>query len=198
MSRFAASKIAFGARREPIDGKTLKAEARRYERVRDAGEILRHLPNRGESFHFLLQKRFDLMDVASALPATIGKIHHIRLVTLSYNTDNLVAMLDLIDSGNASRLSLLCSSFLRGHKPELWQSALAGFAARPVCRIASAETHAKVVLAHSERVKLTIEGSANLSSNGGIEQIALIADDGLHDWHAAWIDELMDRNDSDG
>jgi hypothetical protein len=35
---------------------------------------------------------------------------------------------------------------------------------------------------------LVFEGSANLRTNGNIEQFALFHDAGLHDGHAAWID----------
>jgi hypothetical protein len=41
----------------------------------------------------------------------------------------------------------------------------------------------------SRSPKLVFEGSANLRTNGNIEQFALFNDAELHDWHAGWIDE---------
>jgi hypothetical protein len=45
--------------------------------------------------------------------------------------------------------------------------------------------------------KLTLEGSANLRTNSNREQFCLIHDPGLHDWHAAWIDSEVARNEGE-
>jgi len=64
---------------------------------------------------------------------------------------------------------------------------------------ACCSSHAKVVaLAFASGERLSIEGSANLCGNGsGREQFALIADAGLHDWHAGWIDALVTKHEGD-
>ena len=46
-----------------------------------------------------------------------------------------------------------------------------------------------MALHFTDGAKMVFEGSANLRTNGNIEQFALFNDAGLHDWHAAWIDE---------
>lgn len=195
MSRFSTGRIQFGNASKPIDVREARSAQRRSIRVRDASELLAVLPLAvGSSYHFLLTKRFDLMDVVEAMPDRLGSIDRLRLVTLSFNEDNLASMSHLVESGKVSSLSLLCSSFLAGHKPELWNAAVDKLRDFPGVKLACAETHAKVVLTQSATSKLVIEGSANLSSNGGIEQIAVIADAGLHDWHAAWIDELIETS----
>ena len=38
---------------------------------------------------------------------------------------------------------------------------------------------------------LVFEGSANLRTNRNREQLTAIRDRPTHDWHAAWIDELV-------
>ena len=38
---------------------------------------------------------------------------------------------------------------------------------------------------------LVFEGSANLRANRNREQLAVIRDRPLHDFHAAWIDDLV-------
>jgi hypothetical protein len=43
-----------------------------------------------------------------------------------------------------------------------------------------------------------VEGSANLRTNANWEQLAVILDDGLHDWHAAWIDALVTKHEHEG
>jgi hypothetical protein len=42
---------------------------------------------------------------------------------------------------------------------------------------------------------LVLEGSANLRTNGNREQLALVRDRALHDWHAQWIEALVSRPD---
>jgi hypothetical protein len=55
-----------------------------------------------------------------------------------------------------------------------------------------------VTLALASGERLSIEGSANLCGNGsGREQLALINDAGLADWHAAWIDALVTAHEGD-
>jgi hypothetical protein len=48
-----------------------------------------------------------------------------------------------------------------------------------------------------DNTRLVLEGSPNLRTNGNIEQFSLINDHHLHDWHAAWIDDLVSRHESD-
>jgi hypothetical protein len=43
----------------------------------------------------------------------------------------------------------------------------------------------------------SLEGSANLRSNGNREQFCLTEDAALHDWHAAWIDQLVTAHEGD-
>jgi hypothetical protein len=44
---------------------------------------------------------------------------------------------------------------------------------------------------------LVFEGSANLRTNKNREQLAVIRDRRLHDWHAGWIDELVSADDGE-
>jgi hypothetical protein len=55
-----------------------------------------------------------------------------------------------------------------------------------------------VTLAFASGDKLSLEGSANLCGNGsGREQFAPVNNPGLHDWHAAWIDDLVNRHEGE-
>jgi hypothetical protein len=119
------------------------------------------------------------------------------IATLGYNEGNLRAMLAWLDGRAVGSLTLLASIFFRAHKGDLWAETLAEFRKRKQ-RSACCHSHAKVVtLAFATGAKMSIEGSANLCGNGsGREQFALINDAGLHNWHAAWISELVDRHEA--
>src|SRR5947209_1092382 len=107
-------------------------------------------------------------------------------------------MLRWLDSGQVTSVTLLASLFFRSHNGELWAETLAEFRQRKQ-RAACCHSHAKVVsLAFASGGKMSIEGSANLCGNGsGREQFALINDVGLHDWHSAWISDLVTRHEGE-
>jgi hypothetical protein len=92
----------------------------------------------------------------------------------------------------------VASIFFRSHKGALWTETLREFRSRKQ-RAACCHSHAKVVsLEFASGERLSIEGSANLCGNGsGREQFALVNDVGLHDWHAAWISDLLDRHEAE-
>jgi hypothetical protein len=140
----------------------------------------------------------DLTDVIAALLERLGTCDRMAIATLGYNDANLRTMLQWLDSGAVGSLTLLASIFFRSHKGALWAETLAEFRKRKQ-RAACCHSHAKVVtLAFASGGKMAIEGSANLCGNGsGREQMALVNDAGLTDWHAAWITDLVTRHEGD-
>ncbi len=203
--RFDAKPIQFGARlNKGDDGKglpepfILKLQARRPAAFSEARGVLATIPGPGESLHALCTARVDLTDVINVLLETLGRCDRMLIATLGFNARNLSTMLGWLDCKAVGSLTLLSSIFLRAHKGSLWTNALTKFRARGQ-RIACCHSHAKVVtMQYASGVKLAIEGSANLCGNGsGREQFALVNDAGLHDWHAAWIDQLVSRHEGE-
>jgi hypothetical protein len=107
-------------------------------------------------------------------------------------------LLGFLDAGAVGSLSLVASIFFRSHNGDLWQETLTEFRKRGH-RAACCHSHAKVVtMAFASGARLALEGSANLCGSGSArEQVALIHDAGLHDWHAAWIDALVTKHEGD-
>lgn len=137
-----------------------------------------------------MQGQYDLMVLLAIILGT-GKTSHLRIATLSFNDRNTTEMVELLRSGKVQRLTLLCSEFFRDNNREEFaraQEDVAKFPGR--WTLAAARNHAKVVCIDGQ-YKMVIEGSANLRTNGNCEQIALIRDDSLHDWHAGWIDDMV-------
>jgi hypothetical protein len=207
MTRFAPRKLPFG--RPPgadpdDDGDALprpalvKLAARRAAGIAEAKAILEHLPAAGESVHALMTCRLDLADVITALLVRLGRCERLAIATLGYNARNLRTMLGWLDGGAVGSLHLLASKFFRAHNGALWADTLDQLRRRGH-RAACADSHAKVVtLAFRSGEQLSIEGSSNLCGNGSArEQLALIRDDGLHDWHRGWITDLVRRHEGD-
>jgi hypothetical protein len=204
MAKFAPRRHAFGRALDEDDPDGLpsphsaKALRRRTLAIREAHEALARLPEPGESLHVLCTARLDLAEVVAQLLGRLGPCERVSVATLGYNERNLASMLSWLDSGAVRRLDLLASIFFRSHKGALWEQTLAGFRARGQ-RAACCHSHAKVVALHfASGVRMAIEGSANLCGNGsGREQFALFNDAALHDWHAAWINDLVSAHEAD-
>lgn len=203
MARFSVRRLPFGRAPTSDDDNgdglptpaKIKLAARRAAGIAEAKAVLEHLPRPGESLHAICTARLDLTDVINALCEKEGPCERMLIATLGYNDRNLTAMVRWLDTGAVRFLTLLASLFFRSHKGALWRETLREFRTREQ-RAACCHSHAKVVtLAFASGARLCIEGSANLCGNGsGREQFALINDAGLHDWHAAWIEELVTKH----
>jgi hypothetical protein len=175
---------------------SVKDASRRTAMLREARDVLPHLPARGEALHALMTGRYDLMVLLTAILEQLpGACTHLRIATLSLKQRNSYELLTLIDAGKVARATVLCSEFFRDHNTGIYAGLQAELGKRPRGhRLAAARSHAKVVcmdLAAGDR--LVLEGSANLRTNSNIEQFCLLNHAGLHDWHAQWIDDLVNR-----
>jgi len=200
--RFTATPVRFGPR--PVDDdaaedglptpQRVKMQRRRALAVREASELAELLPLPGESVHALMSRRMDLADVLDSLLQKCGRCEELCIATLGYHARNLRMMLSWLDSGAVGSLTLLASLFFRSHNGDLWEQTLQEFSARGQ-RAACAASHAKVcTLAFENGKRFVIEGSSNLCGNGSArEQLALIADVGLHDFHRRWIKDMVQR-----
>jgi hypothetical protein len=170
-----------------------KASLRRRAQLKRAAEVIPHLPGPGESLHTLLTGYFDFALVLTCvLRARPSPCEHARVATLSFGPKNTQEMAKWLDEGLVARLTLLCSDFMSKSCPEVYQGALAELVEQRGQVVGSVRCHAKVVtLAFTDGMRLSFEGSANLRTNRNMENLCVINDPGLHDWHAAWIDEKV-------
>ena len=170
-----------------------KATARRAMMFKEAKELLSALPGPGEAVHAIMTGRYDLMLLLVALldlhPTPCRRL---RIATLCFNRRNAVEMLGLLESGKIGGLTLLASSFFKANNKELFESFRDDLADFPTSRIAAARSHCKVVcFDFADGTGLVLEGSSNLRTNSNREQMALMNDRGLHDFHAAWLDRMV-------
>jgi hypothetical protein len=194
---------AFGTARQHI-APTLtphkaKAEARYLRAAKTASELLPDLPKPGESIHCLMLGTFDLAQVVTAVAKRLPECRHLRIATLCYSKRNITELSSLLETQKGLALTLLVSVFHREHNKALHEWAVEELTEYPSVRIAAARSHCKVVcfdLGPDDAIIL--EGSANLRTNKNREQLAVFRDRQLHDWHAAWIDELVKADGQDG
>ena len=193
---------AFGRAAQHMPGmpspKTTRATARYQHAARTAAALLPDLPKPGESVHCLMSGYFDLCQVVASVVGRLPALRHLRIATLCYNKRNAAELLGLLDTRRDLRLTLLVSVFHREHNKALHEWFADELKAFPRARLAAARSHCKVVCFDiAANDGLVFEGSANLRTNKNREQLTAIRDRALHDWHAAWIDELV-RTDGQG
>jgi len=190
---------AFGkaAQHTPATPSPLKAKAEaRYQRAaKTAAELLPELPAKGEAVHALMLGTFDLCQVITAVVPRLPDCRHLRIATLCFSKRNAAELLSLLDNRPALGFTLLVSSFFREHNKGLYEWFTEELQEHPTARIAAARSHCKVVCFDiGPKDALVFEGSANLRTNKNREQLAAVRDRTLHDWHAGWIDALVNTD----
>lgn len=170
------------------------AAARHRLTARAAADLCPDLPAPGEHVHCLMTGFYDLAQVVADV-ARRTTPRALRIATLCWNKRNVIDLAGLMEARAADPLplTLLASGFFRRHNKELVEWTRGQFARFPA-RVAFAESHAKVVCFDlGPGDALVFEGSANLRTNRNREQLTIIRDRRTHDWHAGWIDGLVDR-----
>jgi hypothetical protein len=191
---FGGARVAFGRHAQTQDdgpppafrGKSL---VRRSAMLRDAREAVDALPGPGEALHVVTTGLSDLMVLIVALidlrPAPCRRL---RLATLAFAARNLAEMLNLLERGKVGEITLLASCFHEAHNKALWAEARREFATSGKARIAAAHNHCKVCCLEWDDSVLVMEGSANVRTCHAWDNLCLINDKSLHDFHAKWID----------
>ncbi len=162
--------------------------------VREAAQLCPELPATGEHVHCLMLGFFDLCQVITDV-CRRTRPRALRIATLCWNKRNVLDLAGMMAdrTGDPLPLTLIVSDFFRTHNKELvrqTQDELGQFG--PV-KIVPTRSHAKVTAFDlGPGDGLVMEGSANLRTNRNTEQLTIIRDRAVHDWHAAWIDKLAE------
>ncbi|MDB5312180.1 MAG: hypothetical protein JWO38_6382 [Gemmataceae bacterium] len=173
--------------------KKIRGLARYQRAAKTAAELLPDLPAPGEAIHVLMTGQFDLAQVIAAVVRRTP-CRHLRIATLCYSRRNAAELCGLLESRAADPLPLtfLVSEFFTGHNKELHEWFREQLAPYPSVRLGAARSHCKIALFDlGPGDGLVFEGSANLRTNGNREQLTVIRDRAVHDWHAGWIDSLV-------
>jgi hypothetical protein len=176
-----------------------RAALRRKAQLKRAAEVIPHLPGPGESLHTLLTGYFDFALVLTCvLRSRPAPCEHARIATLTFGSKNVQEMARWLDEKLVSRLTLLCADFMAKGSPKVYFGAVKELAEQRGQIVGSARCHAKVVtLAFTDGLKLSFEGSANLRTNRNLENLSVVNDAGLHDWHATWLDAKVREHEID-
>ncbi|TWT41777.1 hypothetical protein RAS1_29000 [Phycisphaerae bacterium RAS1] len=185
----------------PLDGDRRIDRPHRVDRMLDArriaaaSAILTPLPEPGTAAHIVVSGTFRPWDCVPAMIAIVApaKVDELLLTTLSLNqavADELLALLDL---GAIGRAMMICSEFWTATDGGIFEHLSKGMQARRQA-IRSARVHTKLLgFALSDGRRYVFEMSGNLRSSHNLEQIAIVADADLYEFHRRWIAEVIER-----
>ena len=170
---------------------------RRFERVaqRQALSAVLHAPPlRGESIHVVSEAKFDFWTWVPVMIDWQGATRDLYCSTWTLSRENATQMFALWDSGKIGRAHFLTGKYFKRRETAVFSYLVMGMQARNG-RYRSFENHCKVLLLNNpERdIWLSVEGSANLTSNPRLEQYVLTNDRGLYEFHRGWMEECFDR-----
>jgi hypothetical protein len=181
-------------RRTAITRTTSKREMVSALQSKNAVAEIASLPGMEESLHIICRGNFPLWSIVPAsltlaAPATIEALH---IATLGFSASNAADLLAQVDAGRIKTVAIVASVYFERQNPAEYRIMAEGLAERGQ-RIAALRSHAKIItLALTDGRRFAVESSANLRSCRNLEQITLTQSPVLHDFHAGWIDQVID------
>ena len=163
------------------------------QRKTDLADIVESLPVPGVSQHIITHGKFDFYD---ALPRVLelGGMHNATVTAATWCCNRRCALdlIDRIESGQIGSMKLIVGLYLKRREQAVFSTLATGLTKHGQ-KLLATECHAKIFTIQHENNFITIEGSANWTSNPRIEQFTITNDRGLHDFHGQWIKNSFDR-----
>jgi hypothetical protein len=178
--------------------RALRRMARRqYERVLQQQallDVLEEAPRAGESVHVVSDAKFDFWTWVPAMLTWLGRTESLYCSTWTLSRTNATELFEVWDSGKIGTAHFLTGTYFKRRETAVYAMLLEGIRKRSG-RYRAFQNHAKVLLldAPREEAWITVEGSANLTSNPRTEQYVITNDRGLWDFHREWMEEAFTR-----
>jgi hypothetical protein len=156
-------------------------------------DLLCGLPAAGESIHVVSEAKFDFWTWVPVLVGWLGgRTEALYCSTWTLSRNNAVEMFGLWDAGAIGAAHFLTGTYFKRRETAVYAMLLDGIRARGG-RYRAFQNHAKVLLLSNAGtgVWISVEGSANLTSNPRLEQYVLTNDKGLYDFHRGWMEECF-------
>jgi hypothetical protein len=154
-------------------------------------DIIKTPPIPNEQIHVMSAAKFNFWTICPCMIDWLGTVDELYISTWTANRNNVVELLGLIDSGKITgQVTFLTGSYFRKREPAVFATLMEGLTKRGG-RLKAFENHSKVMLMHNAGDWLTVEGSANLTSNPRLEQYVITNDKDLYNFHAEWMQEAL-------
>ena len=185
------------------DARALRMHARRrLERIahgKALAAVIPEPPAAGETIHIVSNAKYDFWSwVPHIIDAWLGRADELYCSTWTLSRLNATDLFDLWDRGKIApgKVSFLTGLYFKRRETAVYTMLLDGLRRRGG-RYRSFKNHAKVLLLSNARKNLwlTVEGSANLTSNPRLEQYTLTNARDLYRFHREWMEEMLGEAD---
>lgn len=152
--------------------------------------FLTELPKPNESYHIVSNGSFDFY---TFIPIVIGLMKSCNSFygsTWTMNRGNVLDMLQLFDNKKIKTLNVITGLYFKQRESSVYAQLVEGILEREQ-RYICLENHAKITLFENGTDFITIEGSANFTSNPRIEQYVMTNSKELFKFHQNWMDEIL-------
>lgn len=160
---------------------TSKYLAAHYQKVSSLETDLFRVPTQEEFFFLQSDTAFN----AFTFIPLIAKSHSIKelyATTYSISRKVIESLIELHDSGQIERITLLISDSMIKRNPLVIENLMAMAQSRPNLTVLYAWVHAKVCLMQTHDNYFVVEGSGNWSENAHYEQYTFANSKGLYDF----------------
>jgi len=167
----------------------LKAKKRNEIKLEHLAELMPILPETGYSLHVISSGNFDFWTYVPHIINLAGGINDFYVSTSTMNRTVAEEMLELIDSKQVKKMSLMTGLYFKRRETAVYAMILQGLLKRGMRYIAFMN-HTKIMLLEKYPDYFVIEGSANLTANPRAEQFILTNDKALYEFHKSWMEEM--------
>lgn len=172
--------------------KIAKYRQRFIKKTDDLKRVITELPEPGYSYHYISAGAWDFYTVIPVFISLFpGPIDETYVTTWTMSRDNAYDILKNFDDGKIKKINLLTGIYFKRRETAVYSVLVNGLLKRKQ-RYVATKNHTKIILMRSETDFLICEGSANLTANPRVEQYVINNDQGLYEFHAAWMDDLLD------
>jgi len=170
-----------------------RAAKRQYQRVaqqESLADVCPEPPAVGESVHIVSDSKWDFWTWVPVMFRWLRAPAVLYCSTWTLNRQNAVELFELIDDGALDHAAFLTGTYFKRRETAVYAFLLDGLRRRHG-RYRAFANHAKVLLLSDGKTCLTVEGSANLTSNPRLEQSVLTNCPELHAFHRAWMEDIF-------
>lgn len=171
--------------------RALKREMTRITKRTAAEKFLTELIGIGETWHIVSNAKFDFWTWVPVMIGLLGgHIDQLYGSTWTMSRTNVEDLFEHYDAGKIGAAAILTGVYFKRRETAVFATLLQGLQQRGQRYIAF-ENHTKVLLLASDPHYITIEGSANFTSNPRLEQYTMTNDRALYEFHRAWMEEML-------
>ncbi len=168
----------------------LKTQAMNRRQLKKIDEVLPAIPAIDESWHIVSDGTFDFWKFVPHLVSLIESADEFYGSTWTIARPNVIELFELFDSSQLKKISMLTGLYFKRRESAVYATLLSGLLERGQ-RFRAFRNHTKIILLAGKGNFLTVEGSANFTSNPRMEQFVITNDKPLYDFHKAWMEQMF-------